>query len=441
MRRARAKLDVASLEERRRKDRERYQRKKQDGLIKTIKDFTPRQQRQMRKMWREKSKLRREKEKIKKRTDKILNDTPPSSPSSSFSRIACGKAVSARNRRRLKAKNEFLTMKLQLLERRLAKYRMQILRLKKNKVQRTTDQVSIKEKIHSFLLDDENSRLTAGKKETITRRKVKKQIRLLNDTLLNLHKIFINKSGLKVSYETFRRHRPFWVIFPTAALRNTCLCSVCTNNDYIVYALHNAKILSYSKASLLAKSLCCSNEPNVACLERKCSQCTDKKVNFNVINGSDTICYERWVTKNITVTIKGEEKQVKKTIKEKVKTSQRWLINILKTNLNTFMQHLANQYNQFRAVNLIKQNITSTDGLLYIDFSENYGCKYGAEIQSAHFGGSKGQLSLHTCVYYSKDYQQSQSVIKSSCICTVSQNLRHDPVLICAHLKPVIELI
>ncbi|KAL4720148.1 hypothetical protein ACJJTC_011325 [Scirpophaga incertulas] len=305
MRRARAKLDVASLEERRRKDRERYQRKKQDGLIKTIKDFTPRQQRQMRKMWREKSKLRREKEKIKKRTDKILNDTPPSSPSSSFSRIACGEAVSARNRRRLKAKNEFFTMKLQLLERRLAKYRMQILRLKKNKVQRTTDQVSIKEKIHSFLLDDENSRLTAGKKETITRRKVKKQIRLLNDTLLNLHKIFINKSGLKVSYETFRRHRPFWVIFPTAALRNTCLCSVCTNNDYIVYALHNAKILSYSKASLLAKSLCCGNEPNVACLERKCSQCTDKKVNFNVINGSDTICYERWVTKNITVTIKG----------------------------------------------------------------------------------------------------------------------------------------
>lgn len=49
MRRARAKLDEAALEERRRKDRERYHRKKQDGLIKTIKDFTPRQQRQIRK--------------------------------------------------------------------------------------------------------------------------------------------------------------------------------------------------------------------------------------------------------------------------------------------------------------------------------------------------------------------------------------------------------
>lgn len=214
MRRARAKLDAAALEERRRKDRERYQRKKQDGLIKTIKDFTPRQQRQIRKMWREKAKIRREKEKIRKRTEIILNDTPPSSPSSRFSRISSGRAVSARNRRRLKAKTEFLTLRLQLLEKKLAKYRMQILRLKKRKEQKRTDQDSLKEKIHNFLLDDENSRLTAGRKETITRRKLKKQIRLLNDTLLNLHKTFINRSGLNISYETFRRHRPFWVIFP-----------------------------------------------------------------------------------------------------------------------------------------------------------------------------------------------------------------------------------
>lgn len=110
MRRARAKLDAAAIEERRRKDRERYHRKKQDGLVKTIKDFTPREQRQIRKIWREKSKLRREKEKIRKRTEEIINEnTPPSSPYSSFSRIVTGRAVSARNRRRLKAKNEYLS--------------------------------------------------------------------------------------------------------------------------------------------------------------------------------------------------------------------------------------------------------------------------------------------------------------------------------------------
>lgn len=196
--------------------------------------------------------------------------------------------------------------------------------------------------------------------------------------------------------------------------------------------------MPYSKASQLAKSLCCNTELNVACLERRCAHCSDKNVNFNIVNGGDTIVYERWVTKNVNVIIKGQEKQVKKTIKEKVKTSQLLLTNILKLNLPIYMQHLANHYNQLRAINFIKQNLTSSDGLLHIDFSENYGCKYGTEIKSAHFGGSKGQLSLHTCVYYS---QQSQSSIKTTCICTVSQDLRHDPVLICAHLKPVLEQI
>ncbi|CAB3223850.1 unnamed protein product [Arctia plantaginis] len=89
MRRARAKLGAVALEERRRKDRERYHQKKQEGLIRTIKDFTPRQQRQMRKMWREKSRLKREKEKIRKRTEEMLNEnTPPSSPCSASSRVA-----------------------------------------------------------------------------------------------------------------------------------------------------------------------------------------------------------------------------------------------------------------------------------------------------------------------------------------------------------------
>ncbi|CAB3225840.1 unnamed protein product [Arctia plantaginis] len=59
--RARAQMNEADLEKRRRHDRERYRRKKEQGKIKSIKDYTPRQQRQIRKIWREKAKLRREK--------------------------------------------------------------------------------------------------------------------------------------------------------------------------------------------------------------------------------------------------------------------------------------------------------------------------------------------------------------------------------------------
>lgn len=442
MRRAREKLDATSVEERRRKDRERYNRKKQNGLIRTIKDFTPREQRKIRKMWREKSKLRREKVKLRKRTEEMLNEnTPPLSSSSSFSRIGSGRAVSARNRRLLKAENEFLFNRLKQIEKQLAKYRMRLLRLKRKKSQVNTEKVSVKQKIHDFLLDDENSRLTAGKKDTITRRGVKKQIRLLNNTLLNLHKIFINKTDLTITYETFRRHRPFWVIFPKVASRNTCLCATHANNDFVVQALHQAKILPYSSASDVAKSLCCNNVLMVKCLERRCEQCSEKKVFYNVMNSNDTIIYQRWITKNVTEIVKGQEKKFKKTIKEKVKTTHQLLVNVFDTNLPAFLQHLANIINQYKAVRFIKQSLSPSDGLLHIDFSENYGYKYGTEIQSAHFGGSKGQLSLHTCVYYSTDSQPPLNNIKTTSFCTASKNLRHDPILICAHIKPVIEQI
>ncbi|CAK1593400.1 unnamed protein product [Parnassius mnemosyne] len=54
------------------------------------------------------------------------------------------------------------------------------------------------------------------------------------------------------------------------------------------------------------------------------------------------------------------------------------------------------------------------------------------EIQSAHFGASKNQFTLHTGVIY----LQGNSPIS---FCTISPSLSHDPGAIWAHLKPIIE--
>lgn len=51
-----------------------------------------------------------------------------------------------------------------------------------------------------------------------------------------------------------------------------------------------------------------------------------------------------------------------------------------------------------------------TEAMLHVDFSENYGCKYAAEVQSAHFGGSKPQISLHTSVLYFQDQSDGKLV-------------------------------
>ncbi|KAF9811947.1 hypothetical protein SFRURICE_021304 [Spodoptera frugiperda] len=87
IRKKREKMTEAELEERRQKDRERYKKKKEAGKIKSIKDYTPRMQKTIRKSWRERAKTHRNKLKLLKATEqRLINDeTPP--PKSDFTKF------------------------------------------------------------------------------------------------------------------------------------------------------------------------------------------------------------------------------------------------------------------------------------------------------------------------------------------------------------------
>lgn len=78
--------------------------------------------------------------------------------------------------------------------------------------------------IRAFYLRDDNSHMTTRVKNTKILHKMKKQRRLLLDTLINLHGKFLAESKLKVSYSVFCRLRPFWVVEPSDLDRETCLC-------------------------------------------------------------------------------------------------------------------------------------------------------------------------------------------------------------------------
>ncbi|CAH2101093.1 unnamed protein product [Euphydryas editha] len=105
------------------------------------------------------------------------------------------------------------------------------------------------------------------------------------------------------------------------------------------------------------------------------------------------------------------------------------------------MNHVNNIVHQLKEVRKLKESMTAYDCLLNIDFSENYITKYSAEVQSTHFGGSKAQITLHTGVLYylDKDPSNDDSTLRNESFCTITENLKHDPILICAHLKPIIE--
>lgn len=111
----------------------------------------------------------------------------------------------------------------------------------------------------------------------------------------------------------------------------------------------------------------------------------------------------------------------------------------LKKTILPFMQHCSNIKHQFKAVSEIKKTLGKDEILLHFDFSENFNCKYTEEIQSAHFGGSKPQITLHTSVCYYSSGNLNKPSHKS--FCTLSESLRHDPAAITAHLDCVLDKI
>ena len=141
-------------------------------------------------------------------------------------------------------------------------------------------QLKLKMEVQNFLEKDSSSRLTAGKKETITRNKLKKQKRPLNDTMLNLYNDFKQTNEFNsTSYSTFCKLRPFWVVQPDFRKRDTCLCIDHENFALVLEKLYTLKMLAYKYPTDLLKSITCDAELRESCLERKCGVCClNKKI-------------------------------------------------------------------------------------------------------------------------------------------------------------------
>ncbi|XP_072384718.1 uncharacterized protein [Diabrotica undecimpunctata] len=290
----------------------------------------------------------------------------------------------------------------------------------------------LKEVISSFFEKDEVSRLCPGKKDTVTYKKIKKQKRYLNDSLKNLFILFKAKHPeVKVSYSRFCRFRPFWVLFPTEKNRETCLCIIHENFTLLVTKLKSLHIINAANSTEVVKEICCDVN-NEECLGRLSLICRNKEIQFFNVDDS-IIIYKKWLSKKVEIIVKGEKKMCQKTIKEEVESTKENIVSIFKEKLPYFLKHLLNIKHQYKCIDTIKNSLKENEVFIHLDFSENYICKYGREIQSAHFGGSKPQISLHTVMVYTQN--------KKSPMCTFSENLRHDPFAICAHLTPIAEYV
>ncbi|KAF9408110.1 hypothetical protein HW555_012084, partial [Spodoptera exigua] len=154
-----------------------------------------------------------------------------------------------------------------------------------------------KRKIHnlvkSFYEDDENSKQCPGKQDYITRHKLKKQKRYLTDSLKNLHRKYLDSGLPPISYVTFTRLKPFWVLQPSLNSRDTCLCKPHANMDLLISSLKHNKIIHENSTSEVLRSLTC-NQTKVECLQRKCDKCKHKIIKYSEFDNSNSISYYIW---------------------------------------------------------------------------------------------------------------------------------------------------
>lgn len=153
-------------------------------------------------------------------------------------------------------------------------------------------------RVRSFLLRDDVSRMTPGSKQTITQKKQKMQKRLLTDTLKDLHRKCLSEGHGPLSYTTFCRLRPFWVVTPSDADRNTCLCKTHENTQLMANVLHSRGILSTKSTEDIADSVVC-NAKEKACAYGECRECLLNAVSTLKQPGVAEVCVPQWTTEKV----------------------------------------------------------------------------------------------------------------------------------------------
>lgn len=257
----------------------------------------------------------------------------------------------------------------------------------------------------------------------------------------NLHRRFLLESpNCQISYSLFCRMRPFWVVQPSMADRQTCLCKVHENLGFLAGKLHSLKLIETTDLEEMAEATCCDPN-NQACMYNECGACKNADYPIkNVMDLQQTVFQTQWTTETVLREKKnkeGEKEKVshKMTVKKRMETTLQDLVELFQRQLTNFKRHLFNIKQQFRFYRELKKNMTNQECIIHIDFSENFACKYASEIQTVHFASNQQQATLHTGVLY------VGGVKDPVCFSTVSPSKEKCPAAIWAHLAPVLDLV
>jgi len=117
------------------------------------------------------------------------------------------------------------------------------------------------------------------------------------------------------------------------------------------------------------------------------------------------------------------KRQVAGTVQD-LKREYKELVQKMKPHVYTIL-------NQYAVLSAKKEKLQQHEVLIHIDFSENWTIKHLSAVQSAHFGASLQQVTLHTGVAY---FQNNQTIS----FCSITDNSNHGPTAVWSHLIPVL---
>lgn len=276
---------------------------------------------------------------------------------------------------------------------------------------------NIRDTVQRYFERDDVSRIFPGKKDFIKVGDEKIQKRMMRDYIKNIYKMFVSEnSHIRISYSTFCRLRPRYVLPVKYCSRNVCLCIYHQNFALKLTSMKQLKVVGVDSDNPddFIKSQDNFTPLIVDATEVSFLEWQRVKTPYT---DSDGIQKSRVQMKLVTVV---------STVEEFTKQFQ--------LEQEQFVIHARNVKNQYIEQKQLKETLEVGHVLALMDFSENYNCTTLDEIQSAYYGQT--QATLHPIVLYWRDRRTGEIVNHSVVI--VSDHIKHNAQTVLTFIKSVL---
>ena len=272
----------------------------------------------------------------------------------------------------------------------------------------------IKGDVENFLNRDDNSRVLPGKGDSVKVGTDKKQKRILNDYLGNLHLKFVSEVDYKISRASFCRLRPKEVSLVNFTSRSVCLCSKHQNMGFKLRALKNMNVCTNTSPDSFVDMY--KDVPSQ--FECVLSNITQSKVKF-----------QQWKK------VKQPNGKERMRIVD-IELPREEFVCALRKEFGQFISHVDRVRKQYRSVKAMKENLPKNHVLVQMDFSENYTCQTIEEVQSAYWNSS--MVTLHPTIVY---FNEADDTLGHKSMVFVSEVLHHNASMVSAIIEKSVKRI